>query len=675
VAHYRKSFIVLFLALITGLLISTARADHGPEYCGPTNVKFAHCPGAVQNFKTLVLTIHGWKGDCKTTFGEDEESLYSLLDRGRFFDWDCFHYDSESLRIEENVKRLRKQIAGLKRLGYEDVMIITHSTGGILALHLLVDRFVDPAGKPFSSESLAPGTRPNKMSIPAIVPWTTPINGLRWAWTLGENALNFFGATQETLPDLDSGSEYLRTLKTRLRGFDQYYQSQPAQIQRTMKTNIYFYQGQKDDFVVKGINRNDAISEGWLWSPSRGKLINIEQGHISNIGNPGAPEAHKYPAEIVELRGLLELPIKPNLTEVFPERLPAYAVSLEPRQLIVVNGLTHYAERNFRYAIVPALAFLRRMLLDSFPRSKKVDNDLIDGLLKVFERELTDPVVANHGYVVQFVNEVLGRYNPSGGGDLQSVGHRSNSFVQKVLKLVKKIDEVLKGRQIVAPTLMVPSVMTTQTEVARLKLAMTLAKFLESSHGPVQFAAIDTLQERVNSYSGKIIKDADLVSKMATYYESKSNKLTAIPKQLISSFFVKLVGRKGDIGKTALEALNKNVSFSGKKVPMWKSFQDKAVTINLFALQDRELNEGRWWETGSTQRTMLEPWIRFNTNTMRYVGVHGNDSSAARTGAEFRNIILEAVPSTLKSQWLNKYPLTGEDLKKYPGLSKEFGMR
>ncbi|MEC4679440.1 MAG: hypothetical protein VST67_01920, partial [Nitrospirota bacterium] len=371
--------------------------------------------------------------------------------------------------------------------------------------------------------------------------------------------------------------------------------------------------------------------------------------------DPGAPEAHKYPAEIVELRGLLELPIKPNLARVFPEDLPEYVDSLERRQLIVVSGLTHYAERNFRYAIVPALEFLQHMLLDSFPRSKKVDDKLIDGLLKVFERELTDPDNANHRYVIDFVNEVLSRYDPSGGRDSKSFGHRSNPFVQKVLKLVKKIDEVLKAkREFVATTTMVPSVMATQTEVARLKLARILAKFLESFHGAVQFATIDTLEERVNSYSEKIIKDGGLVRKMTAYYAAKSNKLNTRAKKLISDFFVKLVGRKGEIKKTALAALNENVSFSGKQVPMWKSFQDKTTTRKLFAIQRRELNEGRWWETGPAQRARLEPWMKFNTDTMRYVGAHGNDLNAARTGFEFRKIILEAVQPKLKSQWREK---------------------
>ena len=138
---------------------------------------------------------------------------------------------------------------------------------------------------------------------------------------------------------------------------------------------------------------------------------------------------------------------------------------------------------------------------------------------------------------------------------------------------------------------------------------------------------------------------------------------------------MKLVGRKGEIGKTALAALNQTVSFSKKLVPMWKSFQDKAITKKLFALQDIELNEGLWWRTGPTQRARLEPWMKFNTDTMRYVGAHGNDLNAARTAFEFRKIILEAVQPKLKSQWRDKYQLTGGDLKKYPGLSKEFGVR
>ena len=85
------------------LLLTPSQVTVGqmcPE--SPKGVEFAHCPNSTRNFKTAVLAVHGWSGDCKSTFGRQDESLFRVLENNRFYDWDCFQYDTDRVNIKQN---------------------------------------------------------------------------------------------------------------------------------------------------------------------------------------------------------------------------------------------------------------------------------------------------------------------------------------------------------------------------------------------------------------------------------------------------------------------------------------------------------------------------------------------------------------------------------------------
>ncbi len=64
---------------------------------------------------------------------------------------------------------MSKEPGALQEEGYEHMLFITHSTGGIIVLQYLVDRLDD------AIES----NNYDTMELPTVLAWSTPIKGLR----------------------------------------------------------------------------------------------------------------------------------------------------------------------------------------------------------------------------------------------------------------------------------------------------------------------------------------------------------------------------------------------------------------------------------------------------------------------------------------------------------------
>lgn len=142
IAPYARSYLscgvlkrTLPLLLACGIgSASTHAADVDVEdACKINDEHFAHCPGTSLNYYAVIVAVHGWKGDCATTFGEGPESIFNVLKSKQFFDFDCFAYDSQHVSLNDNIKMLKHQLYQLNDLGYSQVMLITHSTGGVIA--------------------------------------------------------------------------------------------------------------------------------------------------------------------------------------------------------------------------------------------------------------------------------------------------------------------------------------------------------------------------------------------------------------------------------------------------------------------------------------------------------------------------------------------------------------
>lgn len=132
---------LLVLCLLTGL--ATPVAAEPEKICTGVAADFASCAKAERNFHSVIVAVHGWGGSCKETFGSGKLSLFEGLRQPvrAFYDVDCFPYESRDYTIEQSARHLRAHLLELKKLGYNEVFLLTHSMGGMVTLRLLTDLF------------------------------------------------------------------------------------------------------------------------------------------------------------------------------------------------------------------------------------------------------------------------------------------------------------------------------------------------------------------------------------------------------------------------------------------------------------------------------------------------------------------------------------------------------
>ena len=335
-----------------------------PAGCANGSLPFAHCDTNSRNFQTVLLAIHGWNGDCISTFGAENDSIFKVI-KEPFYDMDCFEYDSKTTALDKNVDLLLDRLKDLHAKGYREIILVTHSTGGILALRLW-SRMGLSSGGLASAESTWPlqSAGANGLRIKAIHAWATPVAGLRsWVSTIGNVATQLF--SPETLPDLKPGSPYLTRLQGDLKTLGALLFAAPAFERARVQVPIVFYQGQSEDGIVLNIDQNVAIAAGW-W-PYGATIVNTESGHTHNIGSGGTIGTPKYPAKLMEVQAMLNLDLLPRLDEVFPRSVSSVTGPLELRQLAVVDGMTSYSRFLLLQADPPLADFLKRLVGDTFP--------------------------------------------------------------------------------------------------------------------------------------------------------------------------------------------------------------------------------------------------------------------------------------------------------------------
>jgi pimeloyl-ACP methyl ester carboxylesterase len=156
-----------------------------------------------------MIAVHGWNGDCASTFGSDNRSVFKVIDEP-FYDMDCFQYDSKTTSLDDNARLLRERLKALHEKGYRQAILVTHSTGGVIALRMLANISVQD-GKIATAEGTWPlqAAGDKGLRIKAIHAWATPINGLRTLVSLAGHLV----FSPETLPDLKAGSAYLKHLQ------------------------------------------------------------------------------------------------------------------------------------------------------------------------------------------------------------------------------------------------------------------------------------------------------------------------------------------------------------------------------------------------------------------------------------------------------------------------------
>ena len=175
------------------------------------------CDRLYRVFNSVVLAIPGWNGKCNATFGKTvDRNILNSMAADPFFDVDCFDYDSHGTVIPETQQRLYQRLRWLKGQGYTNVFILTHSTGGVVALEGWLNDQID-----FENNAWRPETANtvfgSKFRLNALSVWAPPIEGVNRVGETGrQGSLICLPDSPAVLPHLSKGSDYLLGLHDKI---------------------------------------------------------------------------------------------------------------------------------------------------------------------------------------------------------------------------------------------------------------------------------------------------------------------------------------------------------------------------------------------------------------------------------------------------------------------------
>ncbi|ATG89803.1 hypothetical protein MKLM6_1557 [Methylomonas koyamae] len=272
------------------------------------------------------------------------------------------------------------------------------------------------------------------------------------------------------------------------------------------------------------------------------------------------------------------------------ESMKGVPKSLEDRQKVVIDGLTYFATKNFTGAFTPALDFLERIYAESFPRSSKVDEMLVDGFLKAISiREPNEDLVR---FYDSFIKQVLPKYDPHSGGDKLKFGHGSSTFQIKVLKTAETIRRAVNDYISRNPDK--KSLLTQHDgslEAFNSALLSIESKFLDSPHSPVQYAYLEVVDKALPEVSDQSITDSELMKGVFEYSKNNRERLNEPEKNKIGAIYTNLISHSPEIRKAAFSSLTEKAPYRGKSdVPLWATFNDETVVSILDKLESQTIN-------------------------------------------------------------------------------------
>jgi len=565
-----------------------------------------------QVFKTVLLAIHGWNGSCKATFGEGKNSLFNSTSEKQIFDWDCLDYKSHQERLPEAMQKLGNRLADLKRDGYENVLMVTHSTGGLVAIDLMLEQFER------ISASSSDNDQPIYPVIYDIMAWAAPVYGLKDGVHTGAWLLNFFGISDDgVLPELLQ-SNLLSNRRERLKSYFREFPQLPPAKRSGNRTRISFYHGAEKDWVVENIPDRDRTA--WLGNNNTGlsSVIDTKMAHLESVSRSGDALRHSLPANLVENLAIIRAPFKPRFDKVFLTTSSDFFLSRCVQQMRVVKGFTHLASTNIDLAEEEMKAFLKLMLSDDFPHSISVDTQLIDGLLHAFENGLFDHNRAK--LAARVLQTLLEDYDLLQKNNLMP-GHGLNPYQMKVLKLVAALWKNLRETNF-ADLQDLPDGIS-KLDLENL-LAATNAKFLSSPHDNVKHQAIRVLTAEIGTMDSRVAINANLVDRIFNrFYVANVASYSAQTKQLLAKFAENAVRRHDDIGLQTLTALRQDVTFYGASTPVWATFQDDKLVEKIVSasnLDTFDMTQSKWLAAASG--------LKFDIYAN--VGSKGNNSTLAK---------------------------------------------
>jgi hypothetical protein len=622
---------------------------------------FATCnpSGGNWNFKSIVLAVHGWGGDCRATFGEGNETLFHFLQQAGHYDLDCFNYESKEWPIAVVAEHLKNRIRFLESKGYRNFVIVTHSLGGIAFLDVLAESYLADDGKSLRAESdsrrifTSKGARLKFASI-----WASPIKGVRPDIATSAKWAKIFGILKEdTVAAISERSEYLASLRNRLKLLGQAWNSATSEQINGAELSLTFHQGQGDDWVVHKIDGD----EDWLVALGRehAVLSRSDGGHSDTVGNPGEPHAPRYPAYIVNLETLLALPFAVRLQDVFPEGA-AIEPSYEGRQLKVVTGANAFISHAnlFQGAREEIAGMFKHFLKPRGNRFASVDKKFIDDLLKGVEQRAA--ALNNDDDKAAYL-QLAGVFICSGSAEAIDLTKSGNEYPgkgsdvvgERILAFYERLMTKTRALITAEPALRNYLLGCASLEEAEAKYAALNSSAQFSQHKSQREAALRNLESFVTEASDIAVSRSNVVAELGNYLKvgGASEAYAVRVANTLEKASLRSPVLQAQVAATVSEPLP-----NGQ--PVYSRGFSEAQISRIAASAEKYI------AFPANRDFLQDVWVS--------AGAKGNDTAVSRTAFD---VLLERAQTTASTQeraiimeGLN--PSLIED--RYPGLASEF---
>lgn len=548
-----------------------------PQSCTirTVNQKFAHCDEHYRNFDNVILTVHGWNGDCANTFGKNKGSLFELLATKQFYDLDCFEYDSHNIDAKQLSIQLHKRLNLLNVWGYKRAFLVTHSTGGVLAVQVALDILNNDLPQGFKKPVL----------IDKIHAFATAINGVTKPISLAGPITQFF--SPGVLRDLKPQSPYLKRLHNEMALFKTHFSNPPNTIDGLInqgvskKLEIIFHHGQSDDWVVANITGQ----ERWFTKDLH-HLLQTRSGHSNNIGDNGKIGAPTYPSEFIDRSALVRLDANFRLDAFNAVKANRWELNTYDRQHVVLNGLGHYVDEKRHGAFKPLLALVKTLFVTKeVSRMISVDNAVIKLVVKALASKINhDPAILVNDFICPFVNSVLPLYDTKAEASLSTLGKGEKSAEELLIDAIEAIHNKVQSihkAQSTSQYLCGEKFAYQSIDDFNNKVSKQLVSYLDSKHASVRGKAIALLSDTMQSYEDPNTIDTAISDSLFTFYSSRGyNSLNKAKKRQLTDSFVVLAQSEKNIAKLHQFA-TQPVNFSGISIPLFLTLNDNRMAEAL----------------------------------------------------------------------------------------------
>lgn len=650
-----RHLLALFIwsALLASSVLIPERAVAKTD-CTIAGVEFATCVDGARLFRSVIVAIPGWNGVCSDSFGKGAGNVLNVMRDASFFDVECFDYDSHGVSLADTEKALRKLLDDLQKLGYEEVSFVTHSTGGVLALQLLLNELMTADGSAIRSgadRSFLFQAR-GGLRVRAVYAWGMPINGIRPAECVGGWFINLFGLSKEVLPHLCADSPFLLELKGKYVQLNALLESMPVTERDAIGFQLYLFQGQGDDWVVNN------IEPGENWFPANGnvKLVDSQGAHTSVIKVNGTVGYPTFSGLTMTDLAQLSFSLLPRTAEFFrPDVAPTD--TLDHGQRAILDGVVDFASIGnlFQAGATEVSDFTVRLFNGRFVRSPEFDAvavDRLDQLLRRKVNEIARPDAVRYGD--SLLSDVAFGYTVPNSKDKLQFGGQSKDAVRKLAKTVGFVFGTVRYMVSIDPTLerhLLASNRSLQTFEKNAETVLT--RLLNDEDEKTRLGAIAAFKNYVTTASLKGFNTFNFDGSLGAFGRANFKLLTAEEKLAFSEVLTAYAARTPAAETQVLKFLTEQQRWQGKDVPLWVPLLNGDQVKRLLDTDDMS--------------DANEYWPKFMGQVIGEAGRYDQPYALGNEAIQRYRTFLKATDPTLQKRY-KTYFTQGLDVTDYPAV-------